>query len=92
MKLGTCEDGVEGEGAVAGGGGGSSLLLSILTWPPPSTGAKALQPHESGQAQHPAQGPVERGTHSYLWQRILRQLHRDKFIATIRDVVFGLVC
>ena len=50
------------------------------------------QAPKSVQAQDAARGQVGQGTHSYLRQCILWQLHQDKFVATVRDVVFGLVC
>lgn len=62
----------------------AALLLSILTRPSPST-CRPL-------SQDAARGQVEQGTHSYLRQCILWQLHQDEFTATVRDVVFGLVC
>lgn len=85
MQLGTCKGGVEGRGVIAGSK--AALLLSVLM-----AITKHLQAPKSAQAQDTAQGQGGTGTHSYLWQRILWQLHPDKFIAAVRDVVFGLVC
>lgn len=86
MQLGTCKGGVEGEGSHCREQGGLALVRPDLAI------TKHLQAPKSAQAQDTAQGQAEQGTHSYLWQRILWQLHPDKFIAAVRDVVFGLVC
>lgn len=86
MQLGTCKDGVEAEGSHCRKQGRLALVHPELAI------TRHLQAPKSVQAQDTAQGQVEQGTHSYLWQCILWQFHQDKFIATVRDVVFGLVC
>lgn len=89
-KTGGTEAGVEGE-AASGWRKHGHPAVTHPGLPTPSPRAGAPWPRESVQAQDPARGRVEWGAHSYLWQGILGQLHQDKFIATVRDVVFGLV-